>query len=171
MEWLLFKLNSTDDFLTIKPSADIEAKSLIPESFRLVKKNYSDVTINPLFIEGRKPVERMAVSTAKNTQKKQLNRPFKLILAGISLFENHSLALFQDRRGKYHRLLIGEGLEGWTLKSIQQRSVTLHSLGKIKLIILKKYKKADNSKVQAPFPLKEERKRGIKKPPLHRGHK
>jgi len=171
LEWLLFNLAFTGNPLTIKPRAGIEAKPLIPKSLSLIKKNYADVTKNPLFIEGRKPVERRVASTTNSPKTKQPNKSFKLTLAGISLYENQSLALLQDRRGKYHRLLIGEKLEGWTLKSIQQRSVTLHSSGKIKLIKLKKYKKTDNSKAQPDIPLKEERKLGIKKLPLHRGHK
>jgi len=171
LEWLLFNLASAGNPLTIKPIAGIEAKPLIPKSLSLIKQNYAGVTKKPLFIEGRKPVEKTAAPTTNNPKTKQPNEPFKLILAGISLFDNHSLALMQDRRGKYHRLLIGEKLEGWTLKSIQQRSVTLHSSGKIKLIKLKKYKKTDNSKAQPDIPLKEERKLGIKKLPLHRGHK
>jgi len=171
LEWLLFNLASAGIPLTIKPIADIEAKPLIPESLRLMKKNYANVTKSPLFIEGRKPVEKTATPTTNSPKIKQPNKSFKLTLAGISLFDNHSLALLQDRRGKYHRLLIGETLEGWTLKSIQQRSVTLHSSGKIKLIPLKKYKKTENSKALPNSPLKEERKLGIKKLPLHRGHK
>jgi len=171
LEWLLFKLSSADGPLTIKPSADVEVNPLIPDSLRLMKKKYADVTKSPLFIEGRKPIERTASSTTNNPKTKQPNKPFKLTLAGISLFGNHSLALLQDRRGKYHRLLIGEKLEGWTLKSIQQRSVTLHSSGKMKVIELKKFKPVDNAKMPAAPPPKGGRELHTKKLPLHRGHK
>jgi len=170
-EWSLFNLTSDDASLAMKPVATTEAKSLIPISLNLTKKIYIDVAKSPLFIEGRKPVEKTLIPTLTPSQKKQANKPFKLTLSGLSLFGNHSLALLQDTRGKYHRLHIGEELEGWILKTIQQSSVTLYSSGQMKTIELKKFKQADNAKIPPTPSPKGGRGLRTKKLPLHRGHK
>jgi len=155
LEWLALNVPSYGVKLTSssKPgSADTEL--LPPAIGELREADYAEIDLRPLFIEGRMPAEVDDSAPDQRSVGYASGSAFRISLVGVRLAVDHALALVLDNKRKYHRLQIGDELQGWTLKSIKQTQVVFSREGSDKILELEKHKSVqniNNNKRRAPY--------------------
>lgn len=88
--------------------------------------DYHKIVDQPLFIEGRQPVEATG-----ETQRNAAQNPSALVgkpnirLTGIIMIPDALVALLQDNMGKNFRVKQGETIQGWDVDSIQNDKITI----------------------------------------------
>jgi len=176
VEWYQVNKNfGEEEMLADNISVTSNVDPLIPEWLNLSKDSYAVITREPLFTEGRKPLKSEEATPLKMNKNKQPKIASKISLVGVSLSNEQSLALLKDTKGKYHRLVVGDALEGWTIKSIKKTTINVYSAGKNKTIALEKHKVIPGRISRGALPkadlIKPPITPRIKKLPLHRGAK
>lgn len=105
----------------------------------LVAEDYDEISLRPLFIEGRQRIGGPGPIEGDFTVDEPTNRnSFKVRLVGVGLMDSATLVLVVDKKGKYHRLHVNDKLEGWSVESIEQSSVVFSQEGKSKTFDLEK---------------------------------
>ncbi|MGR8932957.1 MAG: hypothetical protein ACU837_01040 [Gammaproteobacteria bacterium] len=91
-----------------------------------VEGDYHTIIDQPLFIEGRQPVENSGNPQPQIAQ--NLVAPAakpNLRLTGVVMIPDILVALLQDNKGKNYRVKQGETIQGWDVDSIQNDKITI----------------------------------------------
>ena len=92
--------------------------------------DYDEIINRPLFFEDRKPYVYVAPEKSqKKSNKKKKTAPKQTeqyVLNAVIITPEKHLAIIQSSRGKdTQRIALGESLDGWTIETIESRSVLL----------------------------------------------
>ena len=89
--------------------------------------DYDEIINRPLFFEDRKPF--VYVKPEKQLKQKKQTTPKKTeqySLSAVIITSERQLAIIQSGRGKtLQRISLGEDIDGWTLETIEPRSILL----------------------------------------------
>lgn len=90
------------------------------------EEDYHKIVDQPLFIEGRQPVENTELTQRNSAQNPtaQVTKP-SVRLTGVILIPDALVALLQDNMGKNFRVKQGETIQGWDVDSIQNDKITI----------------------------------------------
>jgi len=88
---------------------------------------YSAIIERPLFSPGRKPPEGEAAAPAPESNEAEGQASREIILTGTATDQaDRAAAILHDTaEGVNFQVRVGDKVEGWTIKSIQPRAVTL----------------------------------------------
>jgi hypothetical protein len=125
-----------DSRASFADSTIADTQQLVQSLGALKLTEYDALIETPLFIEGRKALPRDEVDVDKSQKKANQAVKFTARLVGLSQSNAGSLALMLDNKNDYHRLLIGDELEGWMLELIGASHVVLSRNGEEKEIQL-----------------------------------
>lgn len=129
---------SLNNPVALPDSVNVENKSIVasaapPEEIQYVAPDISefDEVINrPLFFADRKPYVYVApekpIKPSRQKKKTIPKKTEQYSLNAVIITPERQLAIIQSGRGKtLQRLSLGEEIEGWTLETIEPRSVLL----------------------------------------------
>lgn len=124
--------------IALPVNTDIDSKAVIKNDIPLEKiqyevpeiSDYDEIINRPLFFEDRKPYVYVAPETpTKKPRKKKQAAPKKTeqySLNAVVITSERQLAIIQSGRKKtLQRIALGEEIDGWTLETIEPRSVLL----------------------------------------------
>ena len=137
-EWSVFTAVSTKTMNSSSESDNSFFDNLPDYQDNLLsKQEYENITMSPIFIEGRVAIKHDEVSVVQGSS------DFKL--TGVVLNAGSLLALIKDAKNEQFRLKVGEQANGWTVISIQKDAVELRNADQIQNLLLVEPKKITDS--------------------------
>jgi len=141
IEWLLINAGSVKPWsLSPLPGFSQETEQLLSDFPDLQVEDYAALSESPLFVEGRNPIVGDGNNIGQGVDKQSSHASLQMRLMGVTLSVESSLALVVDSKGTYYRLFVNDEALGWTLTSVEQKSVTFNRGGKVITLTLEKHK-------------------------------
>ena len=141
VEWAVLNMGVTEESVTSTPPASGEkSEQLLLALAGMRAEDYATLSAAPLFVEGRRPVNRNDAGSVTSGVEQRRQTASQLRLLGLTISEEKSLALIVDSKGIYYRLFVGDEAFGWVLSSVQQDSATLKKHDKTITLTLEKHK-------------------------------
>lgn len=111
-----------------------------------VEDDYHNIVDQPLFIEGRQPVENSG-EAQRNLGQNPITPVAKpsIRLTGVVMIPDALVALLQDNMGKNFRVKQGETIQGWDVDSIENDKITLSNGEDHQIVLLREPKPAKRS--------------------------
>ena len=132
---------------TVLPAADTLEVGNIAPRFQPDAADSSEIRSRPLFWPGRRPQEAVAASPEEPEKANSELKGVKLV--GVFGAGDSAGIIVQGKNGQ-QRLLVGEKVDGWTLKSVGPNEVSFRSKGETKTLVLKQ------QAIDAPAPGEEQ---------------